>query len=228
MSLLDDYKAIIFDWDGTLVDSTDWVLSAHNYVRQYMKQPLWTKDDIFGCSSLSTRELYPQIYGEKAEEAMGLLFDYTDKHNFESARPYDGSHSLLEKLDEMDIPTAVVSNKRHEPLNDVIDHMNWRKFFKSAIGAGGAERDKPSPIPFLKAINGINYMLQPADVIYVGDTETDLLCAKNAGCDVVFIQSDGERPDLIEKYAPKYQFMTIKEFYSYIIDEKAPKTTKTA
>lgn len=222
------YKAVIFDWDGTLVDSTDWVLGAHNHVRQFMDQPLWAKDDIFGCSSLSTRELYPKIYGDKAQEAMALLFEYTDKYNLESAKPYDGAKDVLDVLVQMDMPLGVVSNKRHEALKAVIDHMEWSEYFSSTVGAGHADRDKPSAIPLLFSINEIHSDMTPADILYVGDTETDLLCAQNTGCDAVFIQNGGERPDLIEKYAPKHNFMTTNAFYSFILEQKELQTAKIA
>ena len=228
MSVLERYKAIIFDWDGTLVDSTDWVLGAHNHVRQFMAKPLWTKDDIFGCSSLSTRELYPEIYGDRAEEAMDLLFEYTRENNLKGANPYEQAEELLSTLIADGYHLGVVSNKRHEPLEDMIDHLNWGKYFSSTVGAGHVDRDKPSAIPLLHSINEIHPDMTPSDILYVGDTETDLLCAQNTGCDVVFIQSDGERPDLIEKYAPKYEFMTIKGFYSFVLEQKGLKTAKIA
>ncbi|NQZ13970.1 MAG: HAD family hydrolase [Alphaproteobacteria bacterium] len=225
---MDQYKAIIFDWDGTLVDSTDWVLGAHNHVRQFMEQPLWTKDDIFGCSSLSTRELYPEIYGDRAQEAMDLLSEYTTKYNLQGANPYEKAEALLLVLRGNGHYLGVVSNKRHEPLNEMVDHLNWREYFTSIVGAGYADRDKPSATPLLLSINEINRSMEPRDILYVGDTETDLLCAKNAGCDIAFIQTGGERPDLIRKYAPTYSFMTTKEFYSFCQEQKNEKTSKIA
>ena len=206
------YKAIIFDWDGTLVDSTDWVLAAHNHVRKNMDKPLWSKDDIFGCSSLSTRELYPEIYGENAQAAMSLLHDYTSKYNLEGSNPYHGAKELLEFLVEQNQFLGVVSNKRHEPLNELIDHMKWRSYFVSTIGAGYAKRDKPHSSPLMTCIIQIDSNLTAKDILYVGDTETDLMTAKNTECDVVFIQSDKPRPDLIKKYSPNYSFNNLKEF----------------
>jgi phosphoglycolate phosphatase len=209
---LSQYKAVIFDWDGTLVDSTDWVLSAHNYVRENMGLSLWTKEDIFGCSSLSTRELYPKIYGKDAQTAMSMLFDYTDKYNLDGANPYDNAEKILEFLVKQEQVLAIVSNRRHEPLNEMVDHMKWRKYFMSVIGAGHAEKDKPSAIPLLMAMAEIDESLMPHDVLYVGDTETDLLTAKNTGCPVVLIQSDKPRPNLIDKYSPDYVFDDLKSF----------------
>ena len=62
--------------------------------------------------------------------------------------------------------------------------------------------------------------LTPKDILYVGDTETDLLCAQNTGCDVAFIQSGGSRPDLIEKYSPTYSCNNIEDFINILTFEK--------
>lgn len=197
-----NYKAIIFDWDGTLVDSHDWVVSAHNHVRRAFDLPLCTKDDIFSCTSLSAREMYPQIYGEDTQQALELLYEFTSKNNHHSSKPYPLSEQILKKLQSVSMPMGVVSNKRHEPLNEIIDYLEWGSYFNIAIGAGYAEKDKPNAAPLLMAIEKIDTQLIPKDVLYIGDTETDLVTAQNAGCDVVLIQSDKPRPDLIKKYQP--------------------------
>ena len=210
--MLKNYKAIIFDWDGTLVNSEDWVVAAHNHVRAAFDLPLWTKADIFSSSSLSAREIFPQIYGDKSDEAMAMLIEHTTKHNLESAKPYDGAKELLNSIKENNILQGVVSNKRHEPLNEVVTHLKWNDYFSVIIGAGYASKDKPSAEPLLTAIKEIGNNITPDDILYVGDTETDLLCAKNTGCDAVLIQSDKPRPDLIDKYAPKYSFHNLESF----------------
>ncbi|HPD83258.1 MAG: HAD family hydrolase [Alphaproteobacteria bacterium] len=215
---LGQYRAVIFDWDGTLVDSTDWVLGAHNHVRTTMGLSLWTKEDIFGCSSLSTRELYPKIYGENSQKAIELIADYTSKYNLDGAIPYEHAEELLKLFSSLNKQLGVVSNKRHEPLNEMIDHMKWREYFVSTIGAGRAERDKPHAAPLLMAMEIIDQDLVPADVLYVGDTETDLMTAQNTGCPVVFIQSEKPRPDLIEKYKPDYVFENLKSFADAVIE----------
>lgn len=220
MSVLENYKAIIFDWDGTLANSEDWVVNAHNHVRKAFDLPLWTKDDIFSSSSLSTRELYPQIFGDNAEKAMSMLIEYTTKHNLESAIPYDDAKILLDVIQNNNILQAIVSNKRHDPLNEAVKHLNWQDYFSVIIGAGYTSRDKPSAEPLLAAIQKIGAELTPKDILYVGDTETDLLCAKNTGCDAALIQSGGARPDLIEKYSPAYSCHNIQEFINILTFEE--------
>ena len=214
--MLSDYKAIIFDWDGTLVDTCGLVLDAHNHVRKHMGLELWTMDDFMGKPSQSAREYYPQVYGERSDEAQKILYDYVEEHHLAYLAVMPQAQALLEYLKEHNMPMGIVSNKRHGTLHKEIDALEWQHYFSSAIGATYADKDKPSPDPLFMAIKQIGEELNASDILYVGDTETDLLCAQNAACPVAFIQSDKPRPDLIEKYEPDYSYSDINAFLTDI------------
>ncbi|MCI5060731.1 MAG: HAD family hydrolase [Alphaproteobacteria bacterium] len=208
---INSYNAVIFDWDGTLVDTCDLILDAHNHVRQHFDLELWTMDDFLGQASKSAREYYPEIYGENADQAQEILYEFVGEHHLSYLSPMTGALELLEQL-KASHRLAVVSNKRHDFLCKEIEHLGWESYFDSVIGAGFAAKDKPAPDPLLDAMNNLDAGLEPQDVLYIGDTETDLLCARNAKCPVAFIQSDKPRPDLIKKYQPDFSYHSLKEF----------------
>jgi phosphoglycolate phosphatase len=208
---LKNYKAIIFDWDGTLVDTCGLILDAHNHVRKHYNVPLWTMNDFLGRASKSAREYYPEIYGDKAEEAQIVLYEFVADHHLKYLKAMSQVEELCDVIKVQNIPMALVSNKRHDFLHKEVDVMGWRDYFSSIIGAGHAARDKPAIDPLVMAMAEISPDLKAADILYIGDTETDLLTAQNAGAPNVFIQSDQPRPDLIEKYAPNYAFLSISE-----------------
>ena len=212
--MIHQYKAVIFDWDGTIVDTCGLILDAHNHVRKYFEKPLWTMDDFLGRASESAREYYPRVYGDDADKAQEVLYDYVEAKHLDYLDPMAHSKELLDHIQTKNIPMAVVSNKRHKTLLKEIEHVQYEHYFNFIIGAGVAKRDKPSPDPLLAAIYELDSNLKPEDILYVGDTETDLLTAKNTNSDVVFIQSDAPRPDLIEKYTPNYNYLSISEFFA--------------
>ena len=214
--MIDNYKAIIFDWDGTLVDTCGLILDAHNHVRRHMEQELWTMEDFMGRASQSAREYYPKIYGDRADEAQTVLYEYVEEHHLTYLKAMNGSAEILDMLLAHKIPVGVVSNKRHGTLHKEVDAMGWQKYFVSVIGAGHAPKDKPSPDPLLMAIAEIDGTAQPSDILYIGDTETDLLCARNTSCPVALVQSDKPRPDLIEKYSPNYAWADLSPLLTAI------------
>lgn len=224
--MLSKYKAVIFDWDGTLVDTCGLVLDAHNHVRQFMGHKLWTMDDFLGQASKSAREYYPEIYGDRAEEAQTLLYDFVGENHLTYLKPMDQSREFLDFVKTMNMPMAIVSNKRHDFMVKEVGVMEWHDYFVSLVGAGQAAKDKPSADPLLAAIAEIDGKLKPTDILYVGDTETDLICAKNAGCPVVFIQSDKPRPDLIEAYKPDHSFHSLAEFLNMLNNNDTVKLNK--
>ena len=199
--MFDKYKAIIFDWDGTLVDTCGLILDAHNHVREAMGHDKWTSEEFVGQSSKSAREYYPIMYKERSDEAMDILKKYVRDNHLKSLEPMEHAKEALNGIKH---PMGIVSNKTHEFLQIEIDHLGWRGHFETAIGAGHADKDKPHTAPMLMAINGLKGDLSPQDILYIGDTETDLLTAQNMGCDVALVQSDRPRPDLVEKYNPAY------------------------
>ncbi len=229
MSALNKYKAIIFDWDGTLVDTCGLILKAHNFVRETFGEAVWTMEDFLGTASKSAREYYPEVYGERSDEAQTVLYDFVEKHHIDMMKPMDNAKALIDFIkNETDMHIGVVSNKRHKTLLKEAQHLGWHDHFDCFIGAGIAAKDKPSPDPLLMGMADISEVLRPDNVLYIGDTETDLLTAKNTGCDIVFIQSDSPRPDLIEKYSPTYSFMSTNAFYCFIQSEFGQKTSEMA
>lgn len=207
---LEKYKAIIFDWDGTLVDTCGLILDAHNHVRAKYGHATWTMEHFLGQASKSAREYYPEVYGDQADEAQTILYNYVEAHHLNYIKPMEGAQDVFVALNHL--PMGLVSNKRHQTLHIEVEFMNWKDHFDCIIGAGYAEKDKPSPIPLLAGMKQVNPDLTIQDILYIGDTETDLLTAKNAGCDVAFIQSDQPRPDLIETYDPAYAYHSLMEF----------------
>lgn len=214
-----DYKAIIFDWDGTLVDTCGLILDAHNHVRSYMGEKPWTMDDFMGRPSQSAREYYPKIYGNRSDEAQKILYAYVEEHHLTYLKPMKFSEEVLTFIDEKKIPIGIVSNKRHDTLKTEIKAMGWEQYFQSVVGAGHAEKDKPSPDPLLLAIRKINASISPDDILYIGDTETDLLCAQNAKCPVALVQTEKPRPDLVEKYAPLHVWNDLSPLKELIASE---------
>ncbi len=94
--------AILFDWDGTLVDTLPGLLLAHNHVRGHFDLPLWTTEQFHQQMKYSSRELYPQIYGERVEEAFNVLRQFMDEHSLKYLEPIEVNHpELVELYDEL-------------------------------------------------------------------------------------------------------------------------------
>lgn len=209
--------AVFFDWDGTLVDSLDMLISAHNHVRTHYGLKPWNNEEFFGAVTYSSRELYPILFGDKSDEAQEMLFAYIREHHLQHVTAMDGAVELLDMLSEMGIPMAVISNKRDEILRREVEAFGWEKYFGVYMGAGVAIKDKPSAAPIFHAL--VNHPQKPIieQLIYVGDTETDLKTAAEAKCPCAYIRQEGRSANLIETYKPLIAVENLRELRTKLI-----------
>jgi phosphoglycolate phosphatase len=195
-------EAVFFDWDGTLVESLKFIFSAHNHVRMHFGFPEWTFDEYKDNMKYSSVELYPKVYGANSAAAMDVLAKFMESNHLQNLVTMDGADALLDALHQANVPMGVVSNKRQAFLVREVTHLGWDKYFKAIVGAGVAARDKPEGDPLVLALS--NAGLKPGPhVLYVGDTETDLLCAGAAGCKTAFLYHSQPNNPLIQKHNPE-------------------------
>ena len=211
-------KAIFFDWDGTLVDSLPMLFRAHNHVRDYLGHPLWTRDEYAQAIVYSSKELYPRLYGERAEEARNVLMNFIRENHLKELNVLEGAAEMLEELSGRGVIMGIVSNKTHEFLGIEVKHLGWDKYFGVIHGSGQAAKDRPAGDPLLHAL--LHHPAKPdiKDTLYVGDMESDLSCGKEAGCPVAFIRGTARTDELIAQYKPAYIVDNLTQLKETLID----------
>ncbi len=200
--------AILFDLDGTLVDSFQWLLNIHNRVRVHMGEEPWDAQTFEYYSHSSSRVLYPRLFGDRAPQAFAALNEELTKQDYDGMAAVPAANELLYVLHKSGVPLALVSNKTHAGLlNDVV-HYGWQGYFRSVIGAGHATRDKPFPDPALMALELMDVTpTDPCNVWYIGDTATDVSMAQAAGFTMIVI---GHR---VAPPADGMQYPTLADFH---------------
>jgi phosphoglycolate phosphatase len=174
-------RAIIFDWDNTLVDSWGTIHDALNFLMAAMERPLWTIEETRERVRLSLREAFPAMFGERSQEAQQIYLDRFRAIHLERLTALPGREAMLRNLAAQKIYLAVVSNKTGAVLRHEVAHLGWTALFGAIVGAGDAHTDKPHCAP-------VELALQPSgiapgrDVWFVGDTAIDMECALAAGC----------------------------------------------
>jgi phosphoglycolate phosphatase len=174
-------RAIIFDWDNTLVDSWATIHDALNFLMAAMERPLWTLEDTRERVRLSLREAFPAMFGERWQEAQQIYLDRFRAIHLERLKPLPGREAMLRSLSANGHYLAVVSNKTGAVLRDEVAHLGWTQFFGAIVGAGDAHTDKPHRAPVELALEPSGISPGP-EVWFVGDTAIDMECALAAGC----------------------------------------------
>jgi phosphoglycolate phosphatase len=174
-------RAILFDWDNTLVDSWATIHEALNAVMAAMGKPLWSLRETRERVRLSLRESFPLHFGDRWEEARRIYLDVFRAIHLEQLSPLPGREDLLRQLKGEGIFLGIVSNKTGALLRHEAERIGWLGLFGSVVGAGDAALDKPDPAPVVLALepSGVG---AGETVWFVGDAGVDMECAYNSGC----------------------------------------------
>src|SRR5262245_35738906 len=105
-------RAVLFDWDNTLVDSWAVITDALNTTLVAMGQEPWTLAQTRQRVKASLRDTFPKMFGERWQEAEKIFYDRFQSHHLELLIALPGTEALLTKLAERDVYQGVVSNKR--------------------------------------------------------------------------------------------------------------------
>jgi phosphoglycolate phosphatase len=190
-------RAILFDWDNTLVDSWTTIHEALNAVMAAMEKPLWSLRETKERVRLSLRESFPRHFGERWEEARRIYLGTFSAIHLDRLTVLPGRGELLQGLARKGIYLGVVSNKTGALLRREADELGWSALFGAIVGAGDAAADKPdtAPVRLALAPSGID---AGETVWFVGDTGVDIECARNSGCVPVLLGEEMPEEELVQ------------------------------
>ncbi len=193
-------RAVLFDWDNTLVDSWETIHAALVVTFAAMGHEPWTLQETKRRVARSLRDSFPTIFGERWEEAQRLYLDSFTAIHLERLKAFEGAAEMLSALAASGLYLGVVSNKTGPVLRREAEHLGWTAHFRRLVGAGDAALDKPYAAPVLLALEGSGVAC--ADTWYVGDTALDMECARNAGCIGVLLGARALEDESFARFPP--------------------------
>jgi len=198
-------KAILFDWDNTLVDSWPVIQDALNItLTTYGLEP-WTLAETKERVRKSMRDSFPALFGDQWEVAGEVFYERYAAIHIEKIEPIDHVADLLASLHAEGVYLSIVSNKKGEYLRQEARHLGWDRYFNHLVGALDAPQDKPALAPVSMALEGSG--LAPGrDVWFVGDADIDMECAIKTGCVPVLIRSEEPKTGEFLDYPPEWHF----------------------
>jgi phosphoglycolate phosphatase len=177
--------AVIFDLDGTLADTIGDIAEAANYALDTLHCPPHTTEEYKyfvgdGIKELIERAL-PEDLREDEEKKTACLNEF--KHFYQKnycvhTKPYDGIFETLDYLKRNGIIMSVVTNKNEEAVKLIVAKL-FKGYFETVIGNSDRIKQKPDPESVMNIMK--THDLAPDEVLFVGDSYTDIRTAKNAG-----------------------------------------------
>ncbi len=211
MSPLPSPKAIIFDWDNTLVDTWSIIHQATNATLLHFDMETWSLEYVRHNVRQSMRDRFPTIFGDKWEEAAKVFYEQYDAIHLAELRALEHAEEMLQTLHNEGIHLSIVSNKRGDYLRLEAEQLKWGAYLSNLVGSGDTVRDKPAIDPVHLALNESGFTPGPA-IWFVGDTDIDMECGLNAGCTPVLIHPEKSNNGEFDTFSPAKWVKNCKEF----------------
>lgn len=183
-------RAILFDWDNTLVSSWEIIRDAMNVTLTRFGHEPWSMEDITSRVRKSMRDSFPELFGDQWEDARDVFYARFREIHVERLTLMPGAQALIERAAMVpDLYLGIVSNKMGDHLRCEVEHLGWDQHFGGIVGATDAPADKPAIDPVLMALAGSGIQPGP-DLWFVGDADVDMECAHNAGASGILIRTE--------------------------------------
>lgn len=204
-------KLIVFDWDGTIMDSTGRIISSMQQAARKLELPVPSEEAVRGIIGLGLTEclniLFPELSCHKAisEE---YRYQYVEADKTPSPI-FEGVSEVLTQLKSQGYILAVATGKARHGLDRVLKESGLKEYFDFTIGADEVENAKPAPDMLNVLID--KTQTKPHQVIMIGDTSFDLEMANNAKTFSIAVTFGAHSKSYLMKYNPFAIISTFKE-----------------
>jgi pyrophosphatase PpaX len=189
LSLLktNNIKNLIFDLDGTLIDSSAGVVEATNYALTSIGEKPRGADEIISFIGYPLEDMFNSF----SENSYKQFWHYFQEKGIESivssTRPIGDADRIIKELNRRGYRLAIATTKMKVHVDKILIKLSWNECFVSFVGADDVNAVKPAPDAFIKAMELMGGNI--SNSLAVGDTVNDVLAAKSAGIPVIAVKS---------------------------------------
>ena len=213
-----NYQLVIFDLDGTLLDTLDDLADSVNYALETESLPARTREEVRRFVGNGIRKLVERaVPAGTAVEVTDRVFEAFKErykaHCADKTKPYEGILDLLCKLKEREVKTAVVSNKADFAVKELCKQY-FPGLLCEAIGERTGIARKPAP----DTVNEVLRLLgmDRTQAVYIGDSEVDVETAKNAGMDCIAVEWGFRDSEVLRKAGAEVIASDAEELAGYL------------
>lgn len=176
------YRHIVFDVDGTLIDTRDCILYSLQEMLEAVKGEHYEIEDLkFVLANTSVKNMHLLGVEEEKITAAVEMWVENEEKNIDMIRIFDGIEELLAKLEAAGCTFGIVTSRTRAELELVFDGLPIRKYFSVYICADDTKEHKPAAEPLIKYMELTG--AKKEETVYIGDSGSDMGCAANAGVD---------------------------------------------
>ena len=214
-------KAVVFDLDGTLVDTAPDLMAATNHVLALLKRRPITMPEVRAFVGRGARKLIERgvaATGEAIDEASLTYYHaeflrHYEGHTADRSEIFPGAVALLERLEKSGIKAGVCTNKPEGLSRLLLDTLDLSRYLGAVVGPDTIGIGKPDAAPYLETVKRLG--VAPQHSILVGDSEIDILTAHAAGVPIVAVSFGYTAKPIIE-YGPDHLVSHFDEIWDIL------------
>ena len=214
---LDNYSLFIFDWDGTLMDSTGKIVACMQETARVIGMPIPEENEVKGIIGLSMEKVIEDLFPTAPEDYRETIRDtYRSQYLEINKTPsplFDGVIDLLELLKSRGKTVTVATGKARVGLSRVLKSVQMEDFFEHSICADEAQ-SKPAPEMVYELMKRTQF--KPEETIVIGDSIHDIKMANNAAVDSIAVTSGANSYKELEIHKPERIFSMVTELTTFV------------
>lgn len=207
-----NYKALLFDFDGTLLDTNNLIIKTFEHVIEPKFPGKYSKEDLQSFIGPSLLDTFTKVDPINYQTLIDEYLVWNREHHDALVEEFDDVVEVLTELKNAGIRLAVVSTKRHAALMRGLNLLGIATLFETIIGNEDVENTKPHPEPVLLALDRLN--LEKKDVIMIGDNYHDIEGGQNAGVHTAGVAWSLKGEEFLNKLHPTYMLHSMKDLYT--------------
>jgi len=214
-------KAVIFDFDYTLGDSSEGIIQCINYALETMGHGKRTDDDIKKTIGHHLTKAYVMLTGrenlDEGQHFMDLFIEKANEVMVAHTKLYPGVKKTLERLKAQGLVLAIVTTKNHNRIVDILEKFECGNLIGLIVGGDDVKAAKPDPEGLLWAIERLG--LNKSEILYVGDSLVDAKTAETAEVDFAAVLTGTTEKEEFNQYKCKYICDNVSVLYDEIGDK---------
>lgn len=213
------YKVVIFDLDGTVLNTIADLAGAVNYALAQFSLPTHSVEDVRrmvgnGVANLIRRATPKEVTDEQCAEILSVFKARYREHINDLTRPYEGICEMLKALKDAGVYVGINSNKYDAALQSLC-RIHFEGLYDYAVGESEVTPKKPDPTAAQRIMAAAGASCE--ETIYIGDSSVDLDTAKNAGVDSAWVSWGFRREDEMAGCEIKRAFHTAKDLQTFLL-----------
>lgn len=209
---------VLFDLDGTIIDTNELIISSFMHVLEKHVQPPLTREVIIPKMGMTLEQQLQFFSGSEDVTHFHQAYrTYNDAHHDEMVQPFPHVLEVIKELDRRGITMGVVTTKNKPGTFRVLEMFGLDKYMKAIVTVMDVEHPKPHPEPVLMAIKQLG--ADPEATLMVGDSPVDIQSAKAAGARSAGVAWSLKGEKVLREYNPDYILHDMTDLYSLVEQE---------